>query len=242
MTRSKFELPNQERLSHHYIPERARDEAEIARRRAQAGTHALIHEEEARGIELGSRVLQSIEDPNDRAIFAKTLGSALLGSAGYLFDADEYLRMRHNIDLAKVTDGEKVIETPETFELKVYEDLAEAARISTVLADLRRERKPVGRLPIRAAQLAGRAGLNLAIYPLHGFATDSNPKSVMESVFESSVDMSNNAIRLTGETGYIPTPAQLVSYKTPLGIHILRTAPTEVTDRFEEALEIRSAA
>lgn len=242
MTRTTFELPNQERLSQNYIPERARDELEIARRRAQAGTHTLIHEEEARGIEIGSRVLQSIEDPNDRALFAKTLGSALLGSAGYLFDADTYLRMRHNVELAKVTDKEKVIETPESFEVKVYRDLAEAARISTLLADMRRERKPVGRLPIRAAQAAGRAGLNLAIYPLHGFASDSNPKTVMESVFESSIDMSNNAIRLTGETGFVPTPAQLVTYKSPLGIHILRTAPNEVADRFEEVLEMRAVA
>lgn len=234
---------NQEQAGAHFTPRPSFKADEIAFRKEQAGTGALMHQMERDGIEVATRILSTIEDPNERAAFAKIVGGSLLGSAGYIFEQySQYLAMRHNLEMPRIATKEGIAFTPEAFNDKLFHDLGVAARLSDQLALVRREKLPVGRLPMQVARAHGRAALNLAMWPLPLIGETSRPSDVQDMVFESAIDMRSAAVSLSKATGTRTSVAQFTDIVSPLNVHVLRTAPPAVAEGLEASLAEQAAA
>lgn len=220
------------------MPRRSHDPIEIEFRRQQAGTGALMHQLEQRAINIAVDVLESIEDPHERALFAKLVGGAFLGSADYIFETGASdVRMRHNLALPMVAEEEGVVHSPESYRRKVHQDIVEAARLSLELATLKREKQPLGNIPMRVARAHGRAGLSLSLYPLPRIGESSRPVDVQDMVFETAIDLRSAAVATSKQIGTRISIAQLADRVSPLGVHILRTMPDSVAGSFEETVD-----
>lgn len=246
MTRlaKQFEQSTQARTGNHYIPPRARfDEAEIERRRAQAGTKALVVELQQASLEhVVLQMLDAIEDPQEQAIAAQLLGGALVSTASYLTTPDNDPRMRHNFALPQIADNEGWRQTPEGFKITLARDLAEAARLSEELATLRRERQPVRNLSMKVGKAIGRAGLDLSVYPLTSAFTDTRADFAQMTVREHAQNMQDSAIRLSESVDMNLSAAMLVDEFSPIGVHIQKEAPDAVVQAYDQVLAVYKQA
>jgi hypothetical protein len=233
-----FEQSTQARVGNHYKPSRARfDEAEIERRRAQAGTNTLVVEYQQTALErVVLQMLDAIEDPHEQAIAAQLLGGALFSTATYLTTPDNDPRMRHNFKLPQIADNEGWRQTPEGFKVALAQDLAEAARLSEELANLRRERLPVRNLPMKVGKAIGKAGLDLSIYPLTPTFTETRADYAQMTVREHAQNMQDAAIRLGESVDMNLSAAMLVDEFSPIGVHIQKEAPDAVVQAYDEVL------
>ncbi len=195
-----------------------------------------MHQLEVAGINTAIETLNFIEDPQERAIFAKIVAESLLGSTDYIFQKyAEYLSGRHPIPMTMLATEQGIAHTPETLTRKVFEDLGEAARLSAELADTRRNRLPLRNLPAQTARAHGRAALTLSVWPMPRISENARPQDVQDMVFETAVDLRSGARIRSKSIGTQTSVAQLADKVSPLGVHILTAAPDTVSGAFERA-------
>lgn len=233
-----YELSTLRRTGEHYIPRRSHGPVEIERRRAQGGKGVLILEQQQRGIEVASNWLSSIEDPNQRARLAKIMGGAMLFSAGYVFDGDSRLRMRHITKLPLVAEHDGWRETTEGYDAKSYASLETAALATEELLVARRNEFVLPRHFMDAARAVGNAGLRLALLSPRSCSENDRPKDLQLMVLESARDMHNAAIELGEKLGTPPSIAQLADRLSPLSVELQRTEPDELIGGYHAAYEL----
>jgi hypothetical protein len=234
----QFEQSTQARTGNHYIPPRARfDEAEIERRRAQAGKQVLIVELEKAGLEhLALPFLRKIEEPNQRARVAQLIGGVIFHTIPYHTTPPNDPRMRHNHALTMVADESGWRQTPEGLDAVLAADLAEAIRLETQLADARREGVSTGNLPMKVGKAMSKAAIDLSIWPLSPVMTETRADNAQLMVREHAQNMQDTAIRLSESLGVNLSAAMLVDEYSPLSIHIQKTESDEVVQAYDEVL------
>jgi hypothetical protein len=240
MTRlvKQFERSTQINVEPHYPPSRVRfDEAEIARRREQAGTGALVLEYQRDALQhIVLQMLDAIEDPNEQAIAAQLLGGTLLSTTGYLVNAERDPSLRHNFKMPLLADETGWRQTQEGLRATLVNDLTDAVRLNEVLIDLRRDRHPVRNIPMKLGKTIGKAALDLAPYPLVAASVQGRPDHVQLMVKGQAQDMHDRAIRLGKEIGVNPSAAMLVDELSPLGVYIQTKASDAIAKAYEEAM------
>lgn len=247
-----FDLPTKHlEETKHFIPAKARDEAEITRRRDLApGT--LLAEQQERGVAVATTIIKLVTEPNDIAFSARLLSAAGLNTAWYSFARgaeNEVMRRRLKLPFLAAHQplGQELPVRPNTDDL-IQETaylFSEARASGLGLVDA------IQCNPVRAERLrkafgrqVGKASLTLACVelgdqlqsPLIG-AVDTQ-KLVRGQCLQALED----ARTLGHQIGLPPSIAQLADPDSHLSVYWRREAPNQAVDAYHRSTELHLAA
>lgn len=229
-----------------YVPPKARDEEEIARRRIRpAGT--LMADEQCDGIAITADILAGLEDPADLAFASRLLGASALNTSWYLFARGAHV-MRRRLKLPVLTVPEDDIR-PDTLELiqardHRLEDVRGRARTyaSLVAFDfgehlLDNHRRNLGRN-------IGNSALSIATVDLGDVFTfgSSDDFEVQDAVRRRALRTLTDARELGVDLHTVPSLAQLPNPDSDLSVFWRRNAPNGALTAYEQAYEEKAAA
>lgn len=247
-----FDLPTKHlREGKHFVPAKARDEAEIARRRSLApGT--LLAEYQERGVAVAATIIKLITKPGDIAFSAQVLSAAGLNTAWYSFARGaESEVMRRRLKLPFLAAHQPLTHEPpvrpSTDDLlqEAAFGFGEARATGMELID------SLDHLPLRTERLrktfgrrVGRASLTLACVELGDVLQDSPVGGVdtQNLVRGRCLQALENARTLGHEVGVPPSIAQLADPDSHLSVYWRREAPNEAANAYHQAAELHLAA
>lgn len=228
-----------------YIPPKARDEAEIDRRkRLPRGT--LLAEQQRDGVAITADILESLEYPEDLAFASRVLGASALNTSWYLFAKGAPV-MRRRLKLPLLTVPHEDVR-PDTLELIQARDtrLAQvrdhantySQMVSFSLGELALE----DRRTVLGRQL-GNTALAIATVDLGDAFTFSTVDdfSVQAAVRRRALRTLRDARELGVDIHTVPTLAQLANPDSDLSVFWRRNAPNGALRAYEEAYEQRAA-
>jgi len=238
-----FDLPtNHLPGNQHYVPRRARREAEIARRRElRPGT--LMAEHQVRGLTVASLILDQLEDPVDVHFASKVLAVSGINSAWYSFarGAEEKV-MRRRLKLPLLATGNPEHRPNLSMLLLASRDrLSDAVlqahtlvAVSEVLPEKVEEHKKqlgraVGGVSLELACVASPQGFG-------HFGTIVTDFDAQNFARQRGLWALHNARTLAGEMGSYPSIAQLADVDSDLSVYWRRSAPNGALEAYEEAL------
>jgi len=237
-----FDLPKQHLVGKHYVPARARQSDEIERRHSlPSGT--ILLEQQRDGLAIIRRVMEQVEEEPDLTYIQNVLAACALNSSWYTYarDADE---MRKRLVQAKLFD-------PETGEPRPFADMRAQAEtqldIAVDLASTVVDAHVENHLTVRQATMSGRAMGTAALYvatlPLETASYSMNPYEASLDQRERGLATLARARVFVNEIGSNATAAQISDPNSDVSVFVRRTAPDNVFNAFEEAVEeIRNAA
>lgn len=225
----------------HYVPGRSRDPEEIAWRHGVGGTGAVVLRQQYRGLLTGRHMLETVEDPNEKAKIAQMFGGSLLFTARYLFGLDDQDVMRRTLKLPLLAvEGWR--ENPENYERKFFSALGEVSFATMELAQRKGEKLPVGNLEMKLGRAIGNVGLMASVFPLIRISPDQDPYDIQAVVRQSALNMHQKAVEHSERIGVNMSAAHLADPLSPQGISILRDASDEEAAAYEESLGLALAA
>lgn len=242
-----FDLPvaNLNQYVGHYVPPRARDEAEILRRK-QNPKGSLILEMQADGVEILNKTLEIIgEDKEVVNRFAREIGGVCLNTAWY-----SYANLPLNTSRAKIDNvGRRRLEFPKharfddageiyyETEVNNRHELEDGFKMSTNLAAKLEKAHKSGRdnnayiLRKKFGHKIGNIGLRLAATHLLG--TIGKPYDIQTGVRDAGLSAIHDSREL--HEGAYPTVAQLADSDSQLLVYLRRSSPTPMRDALIEA-------
>lgn len=233
---SHFDLPR-EFLSRegHYLPPKARDQAEIARRRSlPAGT--LVHEQQAKGIEIASKIFASVETGEGMAFTTRLLGMTAINTSWYIFGQKAPDVMRRRLHLPKMAN-EETEERLSAAQLRL--DTIQDFNVAHDLANGVAKAHLIDKLSVRRANGFGRhlgnLALNLAVLGDGQTTISGNAFEVQEEVRSKGLNLIDGSINFVLDHDSHPSFAQLADYDSPLGVHWRLEAPNAAFDAYNEA-------
>jgi hypothetical protein len=230
-----------EHFGKYYEPRRAKesDTKEVERRRAQAGTGALILEHQLGGFGLLKHMIENTRDPHDRGHIARRGSGILLATAPLLFrGTDNEIRMRRVLKYAQVADETGWRQDPDAYEARLLASLDASIGITAELADLKRNRQPWQRTSREAARLIGNTGLMLGMFPLPAFTDRDKAQNIMLMVRQSALTAESQALQLGQRIGVAPTAALLSDPLGPLSFDIQNSEPEAYASAYQDALRL----
>lgn len=220
-TFKKFDLPvkHLEGEGEHYIPPKARDAEEIARRR-QLAPGVLMAEMQLKGIKIARSILELIMDEEDTLFTTKTLGAAALNTAWYNFAQGAKDVMRRQLTLPPYDEyGEDV---DKAF---IIGDAAEQMCVAEHEASLmvreghEKRRLYVARKKVIGVKL-GDSALILASAPYADIIPHINdPVYGQLLARRSALELLEDSRTLYKQVGSNPTLAQLADQDSPLSVY-----------------------
>lgn len=235
-----FDLPNKHLSGeHHFVPPKARDEAEIERRRAQRPGQ-LVLQAQHRGIEMAKVILGEVEQPEDIAFVAETLAVSGLNTAWYLSGRGAPVqRRRLKLEVLATEDPEQ---RPSSYMLlrNAEDDFGAAIVQSSDLVRFSQEYPPAaGQYRRKLSQTIGHGSLTLSCVAI-------GDQIGYESAYLTDFDVQDMA-RQRGlwalekaRTLPITTPpslAQLADADSDLSVFWRRNAPNGALEAYELAYE-----
>lgn len=247
-----FDLPTKH-LSEakHFVPAKARDEAEIARRRELApGT--LLAEHQERGVAVATTIIKLLSKPGDIAFSSRVLSAAGLNTAWYSFARGaENEVMRRRLKLPFLAAHQPLEDQPEV--RPGTDDLlqesafifSEARATGTELIDA------LDHMPLKTERLrktfgrrVGKASLTLACVEL-GDTLQASPVSTIHTqnlVRHHCLQALEDARTLSSQVGLAPSIAQLADPDSHLSVYWRREAPNEANAAYHQAVELHIVA
>jgi len=234
-----FDLPVNHLSRHgHYVPPKARDEAEIARRRTlQAGT--LLSEQQERGTNIAARALHYLTRHEDSDFMPKLLAAAGLNTAwhNHAQKAPDVMRRRLWLPVHSRLNRPVQRESLLTDSACGFDD---AAMIAGVLrAHIAEKSYEVPDLRKKYARRLGNSAIILACVPAADLI-DTQPSEYGQQYFtrRAALTALQEARNLEEFVGANPTLAQLADHDSPLSVYIRR----EGTNTSVEALEFATSS
>ena len=220
----------------HHIPVKARDAAEIARRRAEpAGT--LIRRSQAIGAEVVAQAFEQITDEDDLRFTTRYIGSATLNSSWYSFaeGASEVMRRRLFLPLLADEFGGWLPEQSD-----IYDDtkarLGHVATLALGVETAHRNRYPqtqYDRINTSFGRYCGNTALQLACLPnFEQLVETATPEMIQHRVRLRAQHLLRVSRELFQEIGSHPSLAQFGEPDSDLLVHIRKTAPSTVYRAF----------
>lgn len=234
---SNFDLPRQHLGGEgHYIPPRARDKDEIARRRSLP-SGILLLEQQRRGLEIAGSILTLVKEDEDIKFTAKMIGMAALNTGWYAFAQNAPDVMRRRLLLPKLADHETDWrQTAEGLQIEAVNGIHEVHDIAALMID-RHEAKTRGRaIPTALGRRIGNVSLQFGA--IHHNATNvaGTAFEVQKHVRDTSLDILESTREFGIKTGSHPSIAQLADPDSPLAVHWRRTAPDGAYEAYETAV------
>lgn len=237
-----FDLPtNLEAKGAPYVPPKARDEAEIERRRKlPKGT--LLAEQQRDGVAISADILAAIEDPESLRFASRLLGASALNSSWYLF-AEGAPVMRRRLKLPLLTEP-GIDVRPDTLELIQARDArlnqvrdrantyAQMVSFNLAKVALIDNRTVLGRQ-------VGNTALAIATVDLGDTFTFSaaDDFEVQDVVRERSLATLRDARELGADLHTTPSLAQLANPDSDIAVFWRREAPTGALTAYHDAYE-----
>lgn len=242
-----FDLPTKHLgLDGHFVPPKARDEEEIARRRDLApGT--LVAEFQQRGLAVASTILKFIERPEDIHFSSRVLAASGINTAWYAFARGaEGEVMRRRLKLPYLAAHKPELRRASS---DILEDASwlfhEASTATHELINTSEQyfprrfdtaRRKVGRI-------TGRASLTLACVSL-GDELIAHPEGLASVdtqilVRQQCLRALQDARTLGDEIGLAPSVAQLADLDSHLSVFWRRNAPNGALQAYETAVDLR---
>lgn len=237
-----FDLPtNLQAKGADYVPPKARDEVEIARRkRLPSGT--LLAEQQRDGVAITAEILAQLERQEDLAFASRLLGASALNTSWYLFaEGAPVMRRRLKLPLLATPiqdvrpDTLDLIQARDTRLLQARDHASTYAQmVSFALNELALE----DRRTILGRQL-GNGALAIATVDLGDVFTFSaeDDFTVQDVVRRRSLRTLRDARELGAELHTIPSLAQLANPDSDLAVFWRRTAPNGALRAYEDAYE-----
>ncbi len=242
-----FDLPTKHlEPGNHFVPPKARDEQEIARR------HSLPHgtilaEHQAQGLGMASTILKLIERPEDIAFSSRVLAASGLNTAWYAFARGaeaEVMRRRLKLPyLAASTPGLR-----KTSADLVYESahmFGEAMVYAGTVVNAMQEHHPrLGEYKRAVGRISGRAALTLACVELGDQlrVQDISGSDIQTLVRQRGLRALQDSRTLDEQIGVPPSLAQLADPDSHLSVFWRRESPNGALKAYETAAELRLAA
>lgn len=246
--RRNFNLPAQhinETDGSNYVPPRARDEAEIARRR-QLRPGTLLLEHQAAGLEVARAVYRHpVTESEDAKYIRQRLAVPLFNSAWYTFanmDKSPDFFMSRILKLPVIAYDETEIEDPwraskEFLETKIRDGLGRSAALASRLTI--QYQRGAEKTRLKTAADLGRAMGNTALLLINRDNFDT-PLGM------SDVDIQNLVMAYASEllgqarvshdgTGYHESIAQIAHWESPLSRDWRDNAPPQAYEALEQA-------
>lgn len=230
----------------HFVPPKARDEAEIARRRGlQPGT--LVAEYQYRGLAMSGLIMNQLIDRESLAFAAETLAPAALNTAWYSFARGARV-MRRRLKLPLLATEDRA-DRPTTFMLQAdasyyFKQAAEEGmHFVTALAE---QSAAAPRLAINLARAVGHAGLLTTCVPIGdsiGYEMEGvSDYDLQYLARQRGLRALERAQVMRQELGIPPSIAQLADPDSALSVYWRRNAPNQAAELYTEAYDTMAPA
>lgn len=210
----------------------------VAERKEQRGKHVNIINDQSAGMDVGNRVLEALDDPEQQSMWARLYGGTILNSALYTFRGIDNQPMSRRFKLPRLVgwDGE-LNETNETRRLDTLVTLGVAKSYSEDYERTKQERIPTERQTTRLARRLGNASMLVGIYSTD-FMENDDEMTIMQTARRQESGMHHAIQKLAQRIEVNPSLAQLRAESTPLGAHIIQSPdyPIEIKAAFVDAL------
>jgi hypothetical protein len=230
----------------HYVPRKARSQAEIERRRAlPAGS--LMADLQYRGTKMAQTILEHVQEPDDISFSARLLAVSGINSAWYSFAQNaEVMRRRlklplliHPNILLRPNSGDVMHGAQQGFAGATLD----AKRLSIAVEN---ETMRVGLRKRQLGKSLGNSSLKLACVSLGdqvvADSTHLTDASVQILVRQRCLDTLKDSRTLGEEIGTCPSIAQLADPDSDLSVHWRRNAPPGAYEAYEQAAELMPLA
>lgn len=232
-----FDLPRQHLSEQgHYIPARAREEAEIQRRR-RVPTGTVLAEQQAKGFKVAAYVLKQTED--ESLIYSSNLISlAALNSGWYTFAQGASDVMRRRLYLPKMADHESDWrQNTADLRKEATENMKVLASLAGDLALRNEAMRPSRRASVQCGRLAGSTALQLAVLQ-YGSIPGGNAFEVQKQVRDLALHTLDESRNYGAANESHISIAQLADRDSPLSVAWRRSAPDQAYQALEEAHSI----
>lgn len=233
-----FDLPRQHLYGDqfNFVPPKAYDDDEIARRRnLPAGE--LLREYEQKGIRVARHILEILIDdsPNDFKYASDILAPASLNSSWYRYaaDAPEIARRRLKLPVMKGLNGLQVSKN-ELFAQATHR-LYQADEAFNIVREAKTSRGHRELSMWLANQSLGNAALDLTALTTE--FSGLTRADLQHEMREASPELLGRSRMLAIEVGAHPSLAQLSDVDSPLAVHYRRNAPRGARTAYTQAVE-----
>lgn len=234
---SHFDLPRQHLGQEgHYVPPKARDAKEIARRRTlPPGT--VLAEQQAKGVVIAHKLLERTEVGADMRYATHILGMLTINSSWYLFAKDAPDVMRRRLLLPRIARYETDTRiSPAEQREKTLGGLALAAEMATDFADRYAKQKLSVSRAHQFARHLGNVSLDIAVLGDGQTTIGGNDFDVQKHVRSQALDLLEYAREAGVATGTHPSVAQLPDQYSPASIEIHTHGPDQVVSNYDHIL------
>ncbi len=242
-TFTKFDLPTQhlEGIGEPYLPPKARDELEIARRTGRA-PGVLMAEMQLRGIRIAEGILEYILNEEDILFATKTLGAAALNTAWYNIGRGAKDVMSRQLTLPIYSEY-----GPDANQAFVIgEAIGEMSEAEVAATQMVKEGREKGELyDVRKKAIGvklGDSALTLASVPSCAeIIAVSDKPAVQQSIARRSASelLENSRLLYRQMNDTNPTLAQLADQDSPLSVYWRKQANNLAYDALEMAKEFK---
>lgn len=235
---SNFDLPRQHLgVEGHYVPPKARDATEAARRKTLApGT--VLAELQVKGIDISRNIVANVEPGRDMAFSTRLIGMAAINSSWYTFGQGAPDVMRRRLLLPKVADhAADWRKSAEELRVDAVDGLADAANMAQgVTAAVSKDRLTTRRVR-QFGRYLGNVSLRVAVLGDGETAITGDAFEAQKQVRDKALDLLEFARNFSEQTGAHPSIAQLADPDSPLSVYWRREAPDGAYRAYESALE-----
>jgi hypothetical protein len=238
---SNFDLPRQHLgVEGHYVPPKARDEAEIARRKTlPPGT--LIAEQQAKSLRVAHTILHQLAPGEGMGFASHMIGMATINSSWYTYGqgAPDVMRRRLLLPIVadKETDWRK---SAEELQIDALGGLDQAHRLASGIADAIAANTLTKRRVRQFGQYLGNVSLRVAVAGDGRTTLAGDAFEVQEQVRAKALDLLEFAREFGDQTGAHPSVAQLDDPDSPLNVYWRRKAPNDAFQAHQNAIGTNS--
>lgn len=209
----------------------------IAVRKQRRGTRANIINDQSAGLEIGTGVLESLDDQQLQATWAQIYGGAMLNSALYMLQAVPDSTMSRRFTLAPVLAKDGTLRDDDERTTMTYTTLGATLRNSNEYEATAADYEPKTEQTFQLGRKLGNTSMLLAVFGTELYEKD-DAKTNMMIVKKQTVQMHHHVQQLATRITYNPTLAQLRSESSPLGSYIMQSndIPVQVKAAFRASL------
>ena len=237
-TFKEFDLPVKHlQGGEHYVPPKARDSVEIARRK-QYNPGVLLAELQLRGIEIARTILELVADQEDTLFTTRTLGAAALNTSWYSYAMGAEDVMRRRLTLPSIDEFGENITKPAIIGSAI-EQIEVAERAAGIMVDEGHEKKPLYAVRKKVIGVnLGNSALTLASVPFVNILNRSNdPEFQQDIARQGALELLEDSRTLYKQVDSNPTLAQLADNDSPLSVYWRRNANDVAFEALEQAIE-----
>lgn len=239
-----FDLPTQHLGNNHYVPAKAREEAEIERRQSMH-RGMLLAEHQEKGLKVAANILHLVSDKDSVSFSSRLLAASGINSAWYGFARGaEHEVMRRRVKLPSLIAGNTEWR-PNSSELRhnASTEFAEASALATkVVKGIEYHSPRTAEFKRSLGRTIGRASLTAACIELGDqvFGQPIIDSDVQLLVRQRSLNALSDARHLESSLGVAPSIAQFADPDSQLSVFWRRESPNGALKAYETAIELQT--